>query len=172
LLEAGAEHGIQRFGVEAQRLLRLEKGHLIVGQDTDGLTNPFQAGLGWAVRMEKAFFVGQRSLRLLQARPGKQRLIGFVLHADEAEVPEACCLAIEGARIAGRITSIGWSDAVQAHIGLAYLEPALAQTGGKFLVRNTRGNLIEAQVTQTPFYDPEHARQRVADAAADGRVAA
>jgi sarcosine oxidase subunit alpha len=172
LLIAGAEHGIRPFGVEAQRLLRLEKGHLIIGQDTDGLTNPFEAGLGWAVRMEKQFFVGQRSLRLLQKRPLKQQLVGFTLRADEAELPEPCCLAIDGSRITGRITSLGWSDAVQSHIGLAYLEPAAAKLGARFSVRNPRGNLVEAQVTQAPFYDPEHARQRVTDAAADGRVAA
>ena len=49
-----APRGVRAFGVEAQRVLRLEKGHAIVAQDTDNLTNPFEAGLGWAVRMEQA----------------------------------------------------------------------------------------------------------------------
>jgi sarcosine oxidase subunit alpha len=172
LIAAGAAHGIRPFGVEAQRVLRLEKGHLIIGQDTDGLTNPFEAGLGWAVRMEKKFFVGQRSLRLLQKRSIKQQLVGFTLRADPAELPEPCCLAIDRSRIAGRLTSIGWSDAAQAYVGLAYLDPVLAKLGARFSLRNPRGNLVEAQVTPTPFYDPENARQRVSDAAPDGRVAA
>ena len=55
--------GIVPFGVEAQRLLRLEKGHLIVSQDTDGLTDPFEAHLGWAVKLDKPFFVGKREPR-------------------------------------------------------------------------------------------------------------
>src|SRR5262249_13918547 len=50
LLRAGADFGIRPFGVEAQRVLRLEKGHLIIGQDTDALSNPLEAGLEWLVR--------------------------------------------------------------------------------------------------------------------------
>src|SRR5205823_1984518 len=52
LLEVGREFDIRPFGVEAQRLLRLEKRHLIVGVDTDGLTNPFEAGVAWAVKLD------------------------------------------------------------------------------------------------------------------------
>src|SRR5690606_23534481 len=52
LMQAGEPHGIRAFGVEAQRVLRLEKGHIIVGQDTDGLTNPFEAGMGRLARMD------------------------------------------------------------------------------------------------------------------------
>ena len=71
--------GVRAFGVEAQRVLRLEKGHAIVAQDTDNLTNPFEAGLGWAVRMGKPFFVGQRSLRIHVRRGARQKLVGFEL---------------------------------------------------------------------------------------------
>ena len=60
-------------------MLRLEKGHVIVGQDTDALTNPFEAGLDWAVRMNKPFFIGQRSLRIHQRRGPRQKLVGFEL---------------------------------------------------------------------------------------------
>ena len=49
LMAAGAPSGIRPFGVEAQRVMRLEKGHIIVGQDTDGLTHPYEAALGWAI---------------------------------------------------------------------------------------------------------------------------
>ncbi len=51
-MSAGQAYGIKPFGVEAQRLLRLEKGHIIVGQDTDGLTNPFEANMPWAVHFK------------------------------------------------------------------------------------------------------------------------
>src|SRR5699024_5227000 len=49
LLEAGKDLGVGPFGIEAQRALRLESGHIIVGQDTDGLTQAYSAGLGWAI---------------------------------------------------------------------------------------------------------------------------
>src|SRR6185312_14694245 len=63
LMEAGKPLGIRPFGVEAQRVLRLEKGHIIIGQDTDGLTHPYEADMAWAVAKSKPFFVGQRSAR-------------------------------------------------------------------------------------------------------------
>ncbi len=67
LMQAGCAHGIQPFGVEAQRLLRLEKAHIIIGQDTDGLTTPIEAAMDWAVKMDKPYFIGQRSLKIIGA---------------------------------------------------------------------------------------------------------
>src|SRR5699024_9750061 len=60
LVEAGAEYDMRLFGVEAQRILRLEKGHLIVGQDTDGLTFPQEVNMSWAIAKKKPFYVGKR----------------------------------------------------------------------------------------------------------------
>ena len=59
LLQAGAEYKIRPFGVEAQRLLRLEKRHVIVGVDTDALTNPYEADMSWAIKLDKPDFVGK-----------------------------------------------------------------------------------------------------------------
>src|SRR5262249_35822383 len=56
---AGQPFGLVAVGIEAQRTLRLEKGHIIVGQDTDGLSTPDEAGMEWAVA-KKPFFVGKR----------------------------------------------------------------------------------------------------------------
>lgn len=159
LLQAGAARGIVPFGVEAQRLLRLEKGHIIIGQDTDGLTNPFEAGLGKLVHADKPFFVGQRSLAILARRGERQKLIGFTLDAPRAPLAE-CHLAIDGARIAGRITSIAWSAAMQKTIGLALLEPSMAKAGGHVQFRDDTGALHAATLVETPFYDPKNLRQR------------
>src|SRR5215467_2835086 len=62
LLEHGADLGIGAFGVEAQRILRLEKGHFIVGQDTDGLTKAASAGLAGLVKLAKPDFAGKPEL--------------------------------------------------------------------------------------------------------------
>jgi len=62
LLERGRDLGVRAFGVEAQRILRLEKGHLIVGQDTDGLTGAFGAGLGGLVKLDKDDFISRPEL--------------------------------------------------------------------------------------------------------------
>jgi sarcosine oxidase subunit alpha len=161
LLEAGAAHGLAPFGVEAQRVLRLEKGHLIVGQDTDGNTNPFEAGLDWAVKMDKPFFVGQRSLRILAAKPPRQRLVGFELDAELfGPPPQECHLVIDGDDIGGRVTSICHSEALGRHVGLAMVAPHLAAPGTRLAIRRSGGTEVAATVCPTPFYDPQGLRQK------------
>ena len=76
LFAAGARWDVGPFGLEAQRLLRLEKGHLIVGHDTDALTHPAEVGLEWTIGKGKPFFVGQRSLAIHAARPARRTLAG------------------------------------------------------------------------------------------------
>ncbi len=159
LLEAGRDYQIAAFGVEAQRVLRLEKGHLIVSQDTDGLTTPRDANLEWAVKMDKPFFIGQRSLQIVAKREIKQKLVGFMLDADIVTPPQECHLVIDGTEIAGRVTSIAFSPTLQRYIGLAYITPELT-TKGQFTIRLSDSSLVSATICLTPFYDPNNTRQK------------
>jgi sarcosine oxidase subunit alpha len=152
LSAAMAPHGGRAFGVEAQRVLRLEKGHAIVAQDTDNLTNPFEAGLGWAVRMGKPFFVGQRSLRIHEKRGPRQKLVGFELAAGHPSVHEAN-LVIANGDIAGRVTSIARSPTLDRTIGLAMVSPALATAEGSLSLRTSDGAMVEARIVRTPFVE-------------------
>ncbi len=161
---AGVPRGLRAFGVEAQRVLRLEKGHFIVGQDTDGLTDPFEASARWAVNMQKPFFVGQRSLRILQTRGPRQMLVGFEM-LDPARLPKECHLVIDAGAIAGRVTSVVHSRTLDKSIGLAMLAPSLARSRGEFEIRGEHGEMLEARIVATPFYDPKNARQGAAAAA-------
>jgi sarcosine oxidase, subunit alpha len=140
------------FGVEAQRLLRLEKGHAIVGQDTDALTNPHEAGLGWAVRMNKPFFIGQRSLRIHEQRGPRQKLLGFMLDDEATPVQEANLLIADG-DIAGRITSLAFSPTLQRTIGFALAGPRLAEPGTPLAIRAGDGRMASARVVKTPFVE-------------------
>jgi sarcosine oxidase subunit alpha len=161
LMAAGADYGIQPFGVAAQRLLRLEKGHLIIGQDTDGLTTPIAANLNWAVKLDKPFFVGQRSLQILRQKSPKQVLVGFVLEVDDHPTPpQECQLILEQGEIAGRVTSVAFSPTLQRYIGLAYVPPNLAEVGTRFVIRCSDRATIGAIVHPIPFYDPDNARQK------------
>jgi sarcosine oxidase subunit alpha len=169
LMRAGERFGIRAFGVEAQRVLRLEKGHVIVGQDTDGLTNPLEIGAGWALRMSKPFFVGQRSLQILQRRPLRQQLVGFTLTDAGEQRPKESHLVIHEGRIVGRVTSIQQSPTLGRVIGLALVEPAIAQQGA-FRVRVGRGRELEATVASLPFFDAGGDRQSL-DEVATGRAA-
>jgi sarcosine oxidase subunit alpha len=155
---AGRARDLRAFGVEAQRVLRLEKGHLIVSQDTDGLTNPIEAAAMWAVRMAKPFFIGQRSLRILQARGPRQLLVGLEIAGDGRA--QESHLVIDNGEIAGRLTSVARSVALGRTIALAMLRPDLAVAGRAVTIRGTGGAMIQAQVVPTPFYDPAGLRQK------------
>lgn len=162
LLSSGSRFQIRPFGVEAQRMLRLEKGHIIVGQDTDGVTNALEIEAPWAIKMDKRFFIGQRSLRILAKQPRRQILVGFSLPPQAPRRPKECHLVIHDGRIAGRVTSVGLSPTLGRCIGVALVEPQLA--GGKHLrIRIENGVEIEADIERPPFYDPNGDRQHVED---------
>jgi sarcosine oxidase subunit alpha len=159
LMAAGQAHGIRPFGVEAQRVLRLEKGHIIVGQDTDGLTHPAEAGMDWALAKKKPFYVGKRSIEMQIARGVRRRLVGFTLADPRAPAPKECHLVIRDGDIAGRVTSAVRSPSLGQVIGLAYVPSDLAEPGSRFEIRIENRRLIEAIVAPTPFYDAENQRQ-------------
>src|SRR5581483_1598229 len=69
--------GARPFGVEAQRVLRLEKQHVIVGQDTDSESTLLSAGMPWIVKLDKEDFVGRRAVELERERGVRERLVGF-----------------------------------------------------------------------------------------------
>jgi sarcosine oxidase subunit alpha len=164
LYAVGLPQDLRPFGVEAQRILRLEKGHFIVGQDTDGLTDPIEAQALWAVALQKPFFVGQRSLKILRARGPRQTLVGLEL-ADAHRLPRECHLVIAEGEIAGRITSVVYSNTLGKGIALAMLSPELAAGRGEIEIRGDGGEMLKARVASTPFYDPKNTRQRAAVAA-------
>ncbi|MCB1882903.1 MAG: (2Fe-2S)-binding protein [Geminicoccaceae bacterium] len=161
IAEAGRGHGIRPFGVEAQRVLRLEKGHIIVGQDTDGLTTPHEAAMGWALAKKKPFYVGKKAVDIQGAKPQERRLVGFTLKDQDAPCPKECHLVIEGDRIAGRVTSAVRSPNLGRVVGLAYVPPEKAEAGSDFQIRIEGGRMVEAETVPIPFYDPDNRRQEV-----------
>jgi len=164
LLEAGQDFGIQPFGVEAQRILRLEKQHLIVGHDTDALSNPLDAGMPWVVKWEKEDFVGRPSLLRLQGENGRngdggrQRLVGFTVASAGLAVPEGSQVVAEGQTV-GRVTSYRLSPTLGSGIGLAWVPETAATEGGEIRIAAPSGT-VPASVTLRPFYDPEGSRVR------------
>ena len=160
LLEAGRDAELQPFGVEAQRVLRLEKGHIIVGQDTDAMTTPEEAEMAWAVSRKKPFFVGQRSLALRGRHPSKRRLVGFTLPPD-GPLPQESHLVVRDDRMVGFVTSVVRSPTLGQVIGLAYTAADEAEPGAPIRIRLTDGQVIQGQVVTLPFFDPKGDRQEV-----------
>jgi sarcosine oxidase subunit alpha len=151
LFDAGQSVGIKPFGVDTQRLLRLEMGHFIIGHDTDGLTQPLEAGLKWALADDKTFYIGQRSLQIQEKKPLKKQLVGFTLVNPPAVLPDECCLVMRESQIVGRITSVAHSPTFGKIIGLAYVAAEDVAAGSRFTIRHQNGTDIIATVMPTPF---------------------
>jgi sarcosine oxidase subunit alpha len=164
LMNRGRDLGVAPFGVEAQRILRLEKGHLIVGQDTDGLTRGFSAALDWAIKLDKDDFIGKPELAWQHEENGASggpRLVGLQPE-DGSVVPPEASQIVEGRRIAGRVTSSRMSPTLGRSICLAQVEAPLAAPGTRVIVRLPGGRLIGALVTEhLAHVDPEGSRMRV-----------
>jgi sarcosine oxidase subunit alpha len=153
LLDAGA----RPFGLEPQRVLRLEKGHVIVGQDTDSESNLLSAGMSWLPKLDKDDFVGKFALEHFAQREEKERLVGFTMEEDVVPA-EGAQVVIEG-RPAGRVTSARRSEAVGAVIGLAWVPPERAEAGARFEIRVDRRRL-GARVSHGAFFDSAGERMR------------
>ena len=165
IMEAGQDVEIMPFGVEAQRILRLEKGHIIVGQDTDALTDPLSADMAWAVKLDKSDFLGHRALSHVSEDGPLQKLVGFKM-ARPGIVPNEG-LQIVKLNAEGRLAIIGWvtssrySPTLDEAIGLCWLPADLAaQAGAAFAIR-CDGRLEEARVFHGSFYDPKGERLRM-----------
>ena len=159
--EAGQEFGIRPFGLEAQRLMRLEKGHVIIGQDTDGMTTPEEIDMSWAVGSSKPFFVGKRSLEIRSKSLSGRKLVGFTLDRMPNPGIEESNLVIRDRSIAGFITSIGTSPTLGKVIGLAYADRRDASIGGRITLRSSDGSEHQAEIVSPHFYDADNKRQEL-----------
>jgi sarcosine oxidase subunit alpha len=161
LMDAGRSAAIRPFGVEAQRVLRLEKQHAIVGQDTDALSDPAAAGMGWLIKGERPDFIGRDALAAARSRGARDVLAGFEM-TGTAVPAEGAAIVRDGWAI-GRVTSSKWSAHLERAIGLAWLPLADAVDGRTITVRlgtGREGSTAEAIVRTAPFYDPAGERVR------------
>jgi sarcosine oxidase subunit alpha len=158
LLAAGEPFGITPYGIETLSVLRAEKGYILIGTDTDGMTLPADLGITPS-RAKQVDFVGKRSLTTPDARrPDRRQFIGL-LPLDPNAVPHPGAHAIE--RTAGRMRSLGWitsacrSPALGRAIALGMIEHgrALAEAGAE-LELFYLGATMRARVTSPVFYDP------------------
>ena len=153
LLGAGAGHAIRPFGLEPQRVLRLQKQHIIVGQDTDSESTPYGAAMPWAVKLDKdEDFIGKWALARAAAEPAQATLVGFTLADGQVPTEGAVVLDSSGAA-AGQVTSARRSRQLGRVIGMAWVPAALA-TDGQTMTISDRGARIQGTVVTEPFHDP------------------
>jgi sarcosine oxidase subunit alpha len=151
LWDALVGQGAKPFGLEPQRVLRLEKAHIIVGQDTDSESNLLSAGMPWIVKKEKEDFVGKWAVELVEERGVQERLVGFTV--PDGTLPPEGAQVVEAGRPAGRVTSARVSERLGQVIGLCWVAPERAEEGTTIQIR-VDGALHPAAVTLAPFYDP------------------
>ncbi len=150
LMAAGKDLAIAPHGLQALFALRLEKGHVIIGMDTELDTTPRRLGMDWAVNMEKPFFVGRDALARTAQLEDRRRLVGLTM-ADAAPT-EGSPIWSDG-DVIGHVTSAFTSPSVGRAVMLGWLKrapfPERVEIDGR-----------PAHVATPPFYDPEGLRAR------------
>jgi glycine cleavage system aminomethyltransferase T/glycine/D-amino acid oxidase-like deaminating enzyme len=156
--ESGSEHDLVAGGYKAIDSLRLEKGYRVWGADITPDENPFEAGLEFAVKLEKDDFVGREALLTARDRPAEKRLVCLVL-----EDPRSVALGSEpvrvGGDVAGRVTSGGYGYTIARSIAYAYL-PAAVAAAGQAVEVEIFGEWIAGEVADEPLWDPKGDRIR------------
>jgi len=154
LMDAGREFGVTPFGLEPQRLLRLQKMHILVGQDTDSESTPFGAAMPWIVKLDKEQdFIGKWALQHYENEQLETALVGFTL--ENGHVPtEGAVVMPENGSPMGQVTSARFSQQLDRVIGMAWVPAALAKDGARITISD-EDKRIEGEVQTRPFYDPD-----------------
>ena len=152
LSSEGRDLGIRPHGLQALFGLRLEKGHVIVGMDTELDTTPRRLGMDWAARMEKPFFIGRAALERTAKVEDERRWVGFAM--DGEAPPEGSPIrSVDRGDVIGNVTGSWTSPLLGRALMLGWQR--LGRFDGEVEIDGRR-----ATVTPTPFYDPEGHRAR------------
>jgi dimethylglycine oxidase len=156
LWAAGRAHGVIAAGRGAFGSLRLEKGYRFSGVDMTTEHDPYEAGLGFAVRMDKGDFVGRDALVGKSSQTAERRLVPLLIKDPAAVVMGKEPVHVDG-RPAGYVTSAGFGYTIGSAIGYAWLPAAAARPGQPVTIRYF-GEALPATVATEPLFDPEMRR--------------
>jgi len=163
LVQAGEEFGIRNFGLEAQNVLRLEKGHIIIGAESEIRTTLHDVGLGflWSRTKPGAKTVGATALQQTENQAGRLKLVGFKME-NPARAPKDGSIIVEN-DIKGYVCTARQSLALNESVGMALVDASLAEDGRRLQIYEDEceGQLLYATVVPTPFYDPEGQRLKM-----------
>lgn len=150
LLEAGKSLGVKPAGLAARDTLRIEMKYSLYGHEISEETNPYEAGLGWVVKMsEENDFYGKDLLVEIKKNGIKRSLVGFTM-LDRA-IPRQGYAIVKDGQPVGEVTSGTMSPSLDIPIGIGFVPPDMRAVGTRFHI-DIRGKLREAEVVETPFY--------------------
>ncbi|MBC2711455.1 MAG: (2Fe-2S)-binding protein [Desulfosarcina sp.] len=162
LKEAGAEFGIRNFGVEAQNVLRMEKCHIILGQESEQRTNLLDVGLGflWDRKKADAKTVGAVALRQAEKDVGRLKLVGISMEDDTRAAREGALIVDN--KVRGYVATMRKSFTTGEAVGMALVESQLADKGTRLEIFEDECNGVRlyARVVPMPFYDPTGERMK------------
>lgn len=162
LKEAGKPFGIKNFGVEAQNVLRMEKCHIILGQESEQRTNLLDLGLGflWDRSKAEAKTVGAVALRQAEKDPTRFRLVGFKME-NNGRAPKDGALIVDD-KVRGYVCTARDSFSLNEAVGMALVESHMAKVGTRIQIFEDEcgGELINGKVVKMPFYDPSGERMK------------
>jgi aminomethyltransferase len=150
LWEELVQRGARPCGLGARDTLRLEAAMPLYGHELDEKTDPLQAGLGWAVKLDKGDFVGRAALLERQKDASRPVRVGLELAGKRIAREGSAVLSKEGKPV-GRISSGTFGPTVQKPIAMAYVEPSLSAAGTE-VQADVRGKAEPAKVVPLPFY--------------------
>jgi glycine cleavage system T protein (aminomethyltransferase) len=151
LLKLGEELGVEPCGLGARDTLRLEMGYPLHGNDISEERTPLEAGLSWAVAMDKGDFNGRAALAEQKDRGVPARLWG--LRMRDRLIPRAHYPVTAGGERVGETTSGGFSPTLKVGIAMAYLSPRERFESGDDVEIDVRGRRGAAEVVKPPFVD-------------------
>ena len=149
ILEKGAPHGVLPAGLGARDATRLEAALRLYGSDMDETVNPYEAGLGWTIRLDKGAFIGSDALARIKREGPKRRLVG--LKTAPGDIARHGSAVRSEGRPVGTVTSGTHSFFLGYPIALAMVEVASLRVGETAEVE-VRGRQASATVEQLPFY--------------------
>jgi sarcosine oxidase subunit alpha len=161
VIDWGTDLGVRHVGMEAWLRLRLEKGYIHLGADTNGRTTPDDIGMGSIARKKRSDFIGKRSLSLAFNRsPHRETLVG--LRALDGALEVGGRVLSPGSRSipcgsTGYVTSACYSPSLRQSIALALVEGGDARNEETVRVYCS-GKIVSAQICAPCFYDPENQR--------------
>lgn len=149
LYQRGQSLGLRPCGLGARDTLRLEAAMPLYGHELDEHTDPLQAGLRFAVDLDKRPYPGRDALRRIHEAGLSRRRVGLAI--DGRRVPREGYPVLAGQEVVGRITSGTFSPTLEMPVAMAYVDSGHAALGTNLEV-DIRGNRAAAKVVKLPFY--------------------
>ncbi len=149
--DALLEGGAQPAGLGARDTLRLEAKLCLYGNDIDETTNPWEAGLGWVVKLDAGDFVGRDALVAAKAQPLARSLVGFKVVGKGIVRPGWEFRDDEG-RSVGTVTSGGPAPTIGGSVGMGYLPAAMAEPGKPWTIHGPHAKALAVEIVRGPFY--------------------